>query len=370
MKTTPVTLGILGGGQLARMLVLEAHDMGMITKVYSPDPQGCARQVCGEYIQGSWDNQQQILKFVSSCDVVTFEFENIPSTTLEMLSLTATVYPQPSVMKICQDRQMEKSLCQLLGIPTASWQTITSLEQLQAFAAMCNHRCVLKTATQGYDGHGQVVITNEEQIPAAYNKLQGVTLVCEQLVDFAYETSVILVRNTLGDVRIFEPGVNHHQNNILYQTIVDGSIPQQVVSHATTYAMKLAHALDVVGLLAVEMFVLNNQEILVNELAPRPHNSGHWTMDACNYSQFNMHARAISGNVLPVLERSHTVVMQNLLGESARNQFQQALGMQNVKPHWYGKTQGVSGRKMAHVNQLFALNKPLYAQTGPVNLGI
>lgn len=370
MRTTPVTLGILGGGQLARMLALEAHNMGMITKIYSPDPQGCARLVCGEYVLGSWDNQQEILKFVASCDVVTFEFENIPLATLEMLPFDAPIYPKPSVMKICQNREREKILCSNLDIPTAAWQGITSLEHLQTFSEMCNHRCVLKTVTQGYDGHGQVVIKSQEDILAAYDKLVGVTLICEKLVDFAYETSVIVVRNTHGDVRVFEPGINHHVNGVLHQTIVDGSIPQQVIGHATSYAMKLANTLDVVGLLAVEMFVTNDQQILVNELAPRPHNSGHWSMDACNYSQFNMHARAISGYTLPVLERSHNVVMQNFLGETAQRQFQQALGMQNAKPHWYGKTQAVRGRKMAHVNHLFALNKPLYAQTGAINLGI
>lgn len=362
------TIGILGGGQLARMFCLEAHNMGFNTVVYSPEHYNSSSQVCSEYIQGDWSDANRLKEFGDKCNVITFEFENIPVETLNLLPV-CKVRPHTQVIKICQDRILEKSFCQNLKIPTAPWKTIADLQQLEQFCQIHNYQCVLKTTTLGYDGHGQAVISQQSHVEQAYNKLSHQPLICEKKIKFVYELSMIVARNSQGDIQYLDPSVNHHRDQILYQSIVGMDLEPEILSQAQAHAISLANGLDVVGLLAVEMFVLESGEVLVNELAPRPHNSGHWSMDGCIHSQFNLHIRAITGMPLLTPHRHSNVVMQNLVGYQAQQQFQQACGWENVRPHWYSKKQATPGRKMGHINKLYPLDHKLQAKYHPLNLG-
>lgn len=363
------TIGILGGGQLARMLCLEAHTMGLQTIVYGPEPYNSSTQVCGEYIQGEWHDKNRLKEFSDKSSVITFEFENIPVVTLDLLPVSH-VHPHTQVIKICQNRGLEKSFCQKLQIPTAPWITVTDFEQCKQFCQTHNWQCVLKTATMGYDGHGQAVISSQSDMEQSYNQMSHQPLICEKKIKFAYEMSMIVARNSQGDVQYLDPSVNHHRDQILYQSIVGMDMEPGILSQAREYALKLAHNLNVIGLLAVEMFVTESGDVLVNELAPRPHNSGHWSMDGCVYSQFNLHIRAILGMRLLNPHRHSNVIMQNLLGLSAHQQLSQSYGLENVKPHWYSKTHATPGRKMGHINKLYPLDHKINAKLSPFNLGI
>lgn len=363
-----LTVGILGGGQLAQMLCLQAHNLGLHTLVVSDQEQSCAKSVCTQFVHASWHDIDKIKKFVAQSDVIAFEFENIPQHILDQLPPNK-VYNNSHALHVCQNRIREKQLCNQLSIKTAEWVIVENLQHAHSVAEQMDYQCVFKTAMWGYDGKGQISVRRPQDVAQVESLLQhphGV--ICEKLVPFDYEISIVVARDTQSKLQFFDPSVNYHVNHVLNQSIVDDSIPHVLVAQAKTYAQMLAQQLQIVGLLAVEMFVVNDQ-ILVNELAPRPHNSAHWSQDACMHSQFDLHLRALACLPLVSPMRTHNVVMQNLVGTNSMQRLLASHSTTQAIPHWYHKNQALEGRKMGHVNCLYDIMQPLYALQGSVNVG-
>ncbi len=291
-------IGILGGGQLGRMSALAAARLGYRCHIYCPQPEAPAAQVTDLATVAAYDDEAALARFAAAVDVVTFEFENIPFTTVETLSALVALRPKAEVLRICQDRLLEKDFCNLLDIPTAPYATVGSFDDLSRAVAEIGRPCVLKTTRLGYDGKGQALIEAESDLEAAWPALTGhgpggLGMIVETFVDFALEVSVIVARAADGTTQSYVPVENEHRNHILDRTLVPARIAPEVAEHADAIACRLAEGLDLIGLLAVEMFVTKEGEVLVNELAPRPHNSGHWTIDACVTSQFEQFIRRI-----------------------------------------------------------------------------
>jgi 5-(carboxyamino)imidazole ribonucleotide synthase len=288
-------------------------------------------------------------------DVVSFEFENIPVAAAEFLAERVAVRPRPEVLRICQNRLREKDFCGAAGVPTARYGEASGPQSLTHVARGIGLPCVLKTTEMGYDGRGQVLLSSEADLEAAWPAMAGgdpeAVGIVEAFVDFALEISVIVARGADGACRTYPAVENQHRKHILDQTIVPARVPQEVADRAEGIALTLAEKLNLVGLLAIEMFVTQDQKVLVNELAPRPHNSGHWTIDACVTSQFEQFVRAVAGLPLGSTERHADAVMKNLLGEEA-NRWREILTDPAAKLHLYGKAEVRPGRKMGHVTRL------------------
>jgi 5-(carboxyamino)imidazole ribonucleotide synthase len=346
------TIGIVGGGQLARLSGLAARAMGYKVIVADPDPNCPASAVADEVIVGDLKNPFAIQPLGTLADVVTYEFENINPLALDELSGDRPVHPAPYVLKVTQDRILEKSNLKRLGIPTAPWRAITRVEDLAAAVQEIGLPAVLKTARDGYDGKGQAVLRTEEDVIEAWEMFSGRPLVLEGFVNFACELSVIVARNERGEVRPFPPAENIHEQNILAYSIVPARVPEETRAKAQELAVQIAEGLDVIGLLAVEFFCLPDGTLLVNELAPRPHNSGHWTQDACATSQFEQHIRAVCNLPLGATDLLSPVVMVNIMGEAYPLDVEGALRDPQVKLHLYGKAEARPGRKMGHMNVL------------------
>lgn len=352
------TIGMLGGGQLGRMSALAAATLGYRTHVFCPDRDAPAMQVTPLHTQASYDDQEALAEFAAAVDVVTFEFENVPAATAAFLAERVPVRPSPEVLHICQNRLREKDFLRGIGVPTTRFAEVSGIDSLTRVVRDIGRPCVLKTAEMGYDGKGQVLIRAQSDLAQAWQEMAGAAPrgqelqgIVEAFVDFRLEISVIVARGIDGTVQAYVPVENQHHNHILDQTIVPARISERAAVKAEAIARHTAEEIGLVGLLAIEMFVTAEDEILVNELAPRPHNSGHWTLDACITSQFEQHVRAIAGLPLGSTDRLADAVMKNLLGDEVER-WRGILSDPSAKLHLYGKAEPRPGRKMGHFTRL------------------
>jgi len=349
-------IGILGGGQLGRMAALAAARLGLRCHIYCPEPNPPAAQVTPHFTCAAYEDEAALAGFAAAVDLVTFEFENIPLAAAAFLAQRVPVRPDPKVLEVCQNRLREKDFCATAKVPTTRYAEANGPEALARVARDIGLPCVLKTCEMGYDGKGQVLIGGEDDLAAAWPAMAGAQPnpqgIVEGFVDFSLEISVIVARGADGACRTYPAVENQHTDHILDRTIVPARISERVADRAEGIALHLAEQLDLVGLLAIEMFVTQDDEVLVNELAPRPHNSGHWTIDACLTSQFEQFIRAVSGLPLGTTDRLADAVMKNLLGEEADAQRLEILSDPTAKLHLYGKSEARPGRKMGHVTRL------------------
>lgn len=349
MKITPPgsTIGIVGGGQLGRMLARAASRMGYKTHIYTPEKDSPASHVATKTTIGAYQDGTTLRAFAQSVDVITFEFENIPAETLEMLDHVTAVRPKPSVLFTTRHRLREKEFIVSHNISTAKFAPVRTQAELEQAIAAIGVPSVLKTNELGYDGKGQVVIKTAADAAKAWALLGKTECILEQFVPFSAEASVIVARSTLGEARCYPLVQNIHRDHILHRTLAPAPFIDAHQVEATRIAKTLAEALDVVGLLAVEMFVTENG-LLVNELAPRPHNSGHWTVEGAPTSQFEQHIRAICGWALGDTTAHKHCEMINLLGDDWL-EWQEYAKRPDAHVHLYGKTESRPGRKMGHV---------------------
>jgi len=346
------TIGILGGGQLGRMLALAAARLGFLTHIYDPDEASPAAQVASKSTRASFLDISAIEKFARSVDVVTYEFENIPTSAIQAVNSICPVRPDGAALAISQDRLLEKEFLNRLGLQTAAYLGVDTPDDLEVALQKLGAPAVLKTRRFGYDGKGQVKISGGEAPVELMAPLMGAPAIIEAHVDFSAEISVIGARATDGQVVCFDPGENLHKDGILYTTTIPAGVNFQQQTDAVILAGKIMNALDYVGVLAVELFV-TPAGLIVNEFAPRVHNSGHWTQDSCVTDQFEQHIRAISGWSLGDGRRYTDVVMTNLIGEDISSFADHAADPANCLHH-YGKTVIRKGRKMGHINKVSA----------------
>jgi 5-(carboxyamino)imidazole ribonucleotide synthase len=350
-------IGIMGGGQLGRMTAEAASRLGYRCHVYCPEKDSPAFQVAARSVVGAYDDQGRLRDFARSVDVVTFEFENVPAAAGEILATLKPTRPAPEILHITQQRLREKRFLNSIGAPTTAFAQATSQADLAAAIKTIGAPAVLKSASFGYDGKGQAKIDAATALEAAWSKAMasaapGDAAILEGFVDFALEISVVVARGIDGDMRHYVPVENRHRDHILWETHAPARIQPQTAAEAIAIARRVAEKIGLVGLMGVEMFVTRAGRVLVNELAPRPHNSGHWTMDACRTSQFEQFVRAVCGLPLGSPERHSDAVMRNLLGKDAGN-WKEILSDPDAKLHLYGKSEARPGRKMGHVNRLF-----------------
>jgi 5-(carboxyamino)imidazole ribonucleotide synthase len=343
-------IGILGGGQLGRMLATAAARLGLKTHIYSDEPDAPAFQVSAAKTFARYDDRAALEAFASACDVVTFEFENVPTAAVEALSRRKPIYPGARALAITQDRLEEKNFVAGLGLKTARFVAVDSAKDGETGLARAGAAAILKTRRFGYDGKGQAKVTNAADAVAAFHSFKDAPSILEDFVDFAYEASVIAARGRDGSFAAYDPPENYHADHILRRSTVPSRLTTAQCAEAKDIAMKIADALGYVGVLTVELFVCKDGALLVNEIAPRVHNSGHWTIEACLVSQFEQHIRAIAGWPLGEPDRHSDAIMENLIGEDARDW--QKLARNGGALHLYGKSEIRSGRKMGHVTRL------------------
>ncbi len=345
------TIGILGGGQLGRMLALSAARLGLKCHVFSPDPDSPAfdvvqRATCAEYADVT-----ALELFAADVDVITYEFENVPSATALVLAARRPVLPDPEILKTTQDRLIEKDFIKGLGIPTADYANVESVVDLRSAVARLGLPAVLKTRRFGYDGKGQIVIRTGDNLDSAWKELETKAAILEAFVPFEREISVVAARGADGHIVCFDVTENEHRDHILKTSIVPARITPTLAAEARRIAETIANAFDYIGVLAVEMFVApagRPHRILVNEIAPRVHNSGHWTLDGATVSQFEQHIRAIAGWPLAEVRRHGAVTMTNLIGDEVET-YTKWLSKPGATVHLYGKEAARPGRKMGHV---------------------
>jgi 5-(carboxyamino)imidazole ribonucleotide synthase len=351
------TIGIIGGGQLGRMLAIAARQMDYKTVVLDPDSNCPAGQVADRVIRSEYSDLKASSELAALADVVTYEFENVDADSVSSAEKHKPVRPSSTVLRTTQNRLHEKKALLEAGIPVANFRKVDSLKDLEDAASVLGYPMVLKTATEGYDGKGQSIIHGEHDLAISYDQLnaRNVELIVEQFVSFKAEVSTICARTADGMTATFDPSENIHRNHILDTSIVPARIDESVAGKARIVATNIAEKLDVIGLIAVEMFVTQENDILVNELAPRPHNSGHYTMDGCDTSQFEQLVRVLAGMPITLPKLHSPTVMVNLLGEiwedtGGNPDWQRALEMPGVSLHLYGKSAARIGRKMGHIN--------------------
>ena len=345
------TIGILGGGQLGRMTALAAARLGYRCHVFSDEPDSPTAQVCGTATVAEFSDRAALERFAAAVDIATFEFENIPAQAVRWVAAVRPVLPRPEILEIAQDRLREKDFLRSIDVETTAYRAISDPSVLLRAIHDLGYPAVLKTVRLGYDGKGQVTLTPEIKAEDAWRRMGGESGILESFVDFACEISVIVARGANGAWATYPPVQNQHVNHVLETTIAPARIPAETAMRAAAIARHVAEELDLVGVLAVEMFVTEGGAILVNEIAPRPHNSGHWTIDACYTSQFEQLVRAICGLPLGSVEHHSDAVMKNLLGSDVVN-WRDALNDPLSKLHLYGKTEIQPGRKMGHVTSL------------------
>ncbi len=346
------TIGIIGGGQLGKMMALAAKAMGFQIIVLDPTPNCPCGQVADEQIVGAYDDLQAMKELAEKSDVITYEFENIDAPTLKWLTENAYVPQGTELLKITQDRIKEKAAIQSAGVEVAPYAVIEEMEHVHLSINDMGYPAVIKTARGGYDGKGQVVLRKPEDLQKAEALIEQGSCVLEKWIEFDKEISVIITRNPLGEIAVFPVAENQHRNNILHQTIVPARISKSVEERAIAEAHKIANAFHLVGTLAVEMFVTKDEKLYINELAPRPHNSGHYSIEACETSQFEQHILAIVNWPLARTTLLKPVVMVNILGEHQARLFDKISELKDWKLHLYGKKEAKLHRKMGHVTLL------------------
>jgi 5-(carboxyamino)imidazole ribonucleotide synthase len=351
------TIGILGSGQLARMLALAASRLGFKCHIFAPDRDSPAFDVVRAHTRADYDDEQALARFAEHVDVVTYEFENIPAETATLLASLVPVLPDPKVLATTQDRIAEKNFIAGLGIGTTAYAAVGTAAELLAALERIGRPAVLKTRRFGYDGKGQATIAKDgdkdDAAEAAWEGVGRKPSILEALVPFAREVSVVAARAADGTVECFDVTENEHRDHILKVSRVPAAVSDETAREARRIAEAIAHNFDYVGVLAVEMFVLADGALLVNEIAPRVHNSGHWTIDGASVSQFEQHVRAVAGWPLAKPVRKGRVEMINLIGHEV-DDYRRWLTVAGAAVHLYGKTAVRPGRKMGHVTRLFA----------------
>ena len=349
------TIGLVGGGQLGRMSALAAARLGYRCHILTREVDSPAAQVAHEVTISDYSDPVSLRAFAAQVDVISFEFENVSAEGLELLASLKPVRPSPDVLRLSQDRIAEKTFLNGAGAPTAPWAPVGSLAELEEAVGRLGLPAVLKTTRLGYDGKGQAMLRSPEDLAPAWERLAPKPLVLEGFVDFAREISVIIARGADGSVSAFDTVENRHRNHILDLTLAPARIMPDVDQAAQQTARRVAEAIGLIGLLAVEMFVDRDGRVLVNEIAPRPHNSGHWSIDACPVSQFEMHIRAIAGLPLPPVVRHSDAVMKNLVGPESFGAWPRLAAMNDVGLHLDGKSEARPGRKLGHATRLLPL---------------
>ena len=358
------TIGIVGGGQLGRMSAMAAARLGYRCHILTDEPDSPAAQVAAAATLGHYDDAATLRRFAEAVDVVTFEFENVSAAGLDLLASIRPVHPAPAVLRTSQDRIVEKSFLNQAGVPTAPWRRVDSPADLTLALADLGLPAILKTTRLGYDGKGQALLREPADAVAAYTSLGPQPLILEGFVDFACEISVVVARGADGHATAFDVVENQHHQAILDLTLAPARISDPTAQAARALALHVAEALDLVGLLTVEFFIDRDGRVLANEIAPRPHNSGHWTIDACPASQFELHIRAVAGLPLPAATRHSDAVMKNIVGPDEAALWNQVVATQGLIPHLYGKAEARPGRKMGHATHLF----PKGALPGPFGI--
>lgn len=345
------TIGIIGGGQLGRMLAIAAARLNFKTVILEPQADCPAAQVANRQIVGAYDDEEALAALAADCDVVTYEFENVPVAAAEKLVASVAVYPPPRALEVSQDRLVEKQFIKSCGIPTADFCQIDNQADLDAALEDFGGEGVLKTRRMGYDGKGQKVFRKGDSAEGAFAALGSVPLILESFVPFEREVSIIAVRGTDGSFAAFDPAENVHKNGILHTSTLPASISAETTKAATDAARAIVDELGYVGVIGVEFFVHRDGSLVANEMAPRVHNSGHWTEAACVVSQFEQHIRAVADLPLGSTARHSDCVMQNLIGDDIAD-IESWLKTPDALVHLYGKAEARPGRKMGHVTVL------------------
>ncbi|HVE15319.1 MAG TPA: 5-(carboxyamino)imidazole ribonucleotide synthase [Chthoniobacterales bacterium] len=345
-------IGVLGGGQLGRMLSIEAARLGYRVHIFEPDA-GCpAGQVSEVEINAPYSDEQALREFAQGVDVVTYEFENVPLAATEIVAAQTLVRPPGEALHICQNREREKNFLAANGIPCAPFWVVDSAETLAGALEALNGPGVLKTASFGYDGKGQLRVKSGDDASAIWSTFGADRAVLEGWIEYTHEFSIVCARGLDGEIRLFPAAENRHEHHILDISIVPARIPDAAIAEARIMVGRIAEALEIVGLITAEFFLTRAGTILVNELAPRPHNSGHFTLDACVTSQFEQQVRATCGLPLGSTDLMRPVVMLNLLGdlwENGEPDWRSLLAEPNLELHLYGKREARPGRKMGHL---------------------
>ncbi|MBS0223876.1 MAG: 5-(carboxyamino)imidazole ribonucleotide synthase [Proteobacteria bacterium] len=339
------TIGILGGGQLGRMTAMAAARLGYRSVVYAPEAHSVGGDVATGHVQGTYEDTAALARFAAEVNVITYEFENVPEATVAECARHKPVRPGIKPIHLAQHRLREKEFFRTSGLGTAAYQRIASEGDVAAATTLPG---ILKTCTEGYDGKGQVRVATRQEVAAAWEKLDRRECILEAVVDFQCEVSAIVARGLGSEVRCFPIGLNEHRDGILRTTAVPSGLSPDIEQQARNYGLHLAKSLDLVGLVAIEMFVTRDGRVLANEMAPRPHNSGHWTIDACATSQFEQLVRAICGLPLGAVDILAPSRMVNLIGDEADG-WAGYLADPAARLHLYGKGKARPGRKMGHV---------------------
>ncbi len=348
------TVGILGGGQLGRMLATAAADIGLSAHIYSPDPDSPAFAVARAHTHRSWDDKAALAQFAASVDVITFEFENVPAATAGFLAGLRPVFPQPDALTVAQDRLSEKHLFEKVGIRSAPFVAVNTGSDLLSALERIGRPAVLKTRRLGYDGKGQATIRATDDPAAAWRAIGSAPAILEQRLAFEREISVAIARARNSGTATYDVSENHHVGHILSTATVPATIGHALAAEAREIAARIAAALDYVGVLTVELFVVADEtgpRLLANEIAPRVHNSFHWTQDACLVSQFEQHIRAVCGWPLGNPARHSDAEMTNLIGAAVEDWRELAVES-GARLHLYGKAEARPGRKMGHVTRI------------------
>lgn len=343
------TIGILGGGQLGRMLAIAAARLGLKTHVFEPGAEPPAGDVAHMVTTAPYEDSDAVLAFATSVDVVTYEFENVPTSALDLIENIVPIRPGRNALAVSQDRVDEKSWLQANGIKVAPWHSVDSRETLDSAIEAVGTPSILKTRRFGYDGKGQSRLTSPEDADTAWTAVAGSPSILEGFVQFEREVSVIVARSLDGQVVCFDPAENVHRDGILHTSTVNDHVARRIRADAALTAGRIVNALEYVGVMGVEMFILPGNALLVNEIAPRVHNSGHWTIEACVIDQFQQHIRAVAGWPLGDGSRHSDAVMTNLIGAEADDW--QSLARSGGL-HLYGKAESRPGRKMGHVTEI------------------
>ena len=343
-------IGILGGGQLGRMLSVAAARLGFTTHIFEPSANPPAGHVADRVTTAGYEDEAALRAFAETVDVITYEFENIPTEALDILESHRPIRPGREALRVSQDRLTEKTFLQGLGLNTAPFADITDLDSLNAAIEEIGTPAILKTRRFGYDGKGQARLHASEDAETALADMAGAPAILEGFVDFSHEVSIIAARGLDGQVACFDPGENVHRDGILHTTTVPARLPPAQRTDAILLAANILNALDYVGVMGVELFV-TPQGLIVNEIAPRVHNSGHWTQNGCAVDQFEQHIRAVAGWPLGDGQRHSDVVMENLIGHDM-DRVPELARERDVALHLYGKAEVKAGRKMGHFNRV------------------